>query len=67
LAANQKHRQGAPFSKFNIKGSLMKHSIVDRIRLFTALAGMVLAFAGLAHAGAVRTQRSQKAEKAKTA
>ena len=45
----------------------MKHSIVDRIRLFTALAGMVLAFAGLAHAGAVRTQRSQKAEKAKTA
>jgi hypothetical protein len=43
----------------------MKHSIVDRIRFFTALAGIVFAFAGLAHAGAVRTQRSQKAERAK--
>ena len=43
----------------------MKHSIVDRIRFFTALAGIVFAFAGLAHAGAVGTQCSQKAERAK--
>ena len=43
----------------------MQHSIVNRIRLFTALAGIVLAFAGFAHAGAVGTQRSQKAEKTK--
>ena len=43
----------------------MKHSIVDRIRFFTALAGIVFGFAGLAHAGAVGTQRSQKAERAK--
>jgi len=43
----------------------MKHNIVNRIRLFTALAGIVFAFAGFAHAGAVGTQRSQKAEKAK--
>jgi hypothetical protein len=43
----------------------MKHSIVNRMRLFTALSGVVLAFAGFAHAGSVDTQRSQKAEKAK--
>jgi hypothetical protein len=44
----------------------MKHSIVNRMPLFTALVGIVLALAGFAHAGAVRTQRPQKAEKAKT-
>jgi hypothetical protein len=43
----------------------MKHSVVNRMRLAAALAGIVLAFAGLAHAGAVGTQHSQKAEKAK--
>ena len=43
----------------------MKHSIVNRIALFTALASSVLAFAGFAHAGAVGTQPPQKAEKAK--
>jgi hypothetical protein len=43
----------------------MKHSIVNRIRLFTALAGIVLAFAGFAHAGPGGTQRSRKAERAK--
>jgi hypothetical protein len=43
----------------------MKHSIVNRMSLFTALAGIVLAFAGFAHAGAVGTERPQKAEKAK--
>jgi hypothetical protein len=43
----------------------MKHSIVNRMRLFTALTGVVLAFAGFAHAGSVGVQRSQKAEKAK--
>lgn len=43
----------------------MKNSIVNRLALFTALASSVLAFAGLAHAGAVGTQPSQKAEKAK--
>jgi hypothetical protein len=43
----------------------MKPRIINRTRLFTALAGVVLAFAGFAHAGAVGTQRSQKAEKAK--
>ena len=43
----------------------MKHNIVDGIRLSTALAGIVLAFTGFAHAGAGGTQRSQKAEKAK--
>ena len=42
----------------------MKHGI-NRIRLFTALTGIVLAFAGFAHAAALGTQRSQKAEKAK--
>ena len=35
------------------------------MRLFTALAGIVLAFAGFAHAGSIGTQHSQKAEKAK--
>jgi len=43
----------------------MKQSILNRMRIFTALAGVVLAFAGFVHAGYVRTQRSQKAEKAK--
>jgi hypothetical protein len=37
----------------------VKHSIVNRMSLSTAL-GMVLAFAGFAHAGAVGMQRSQK-------
>ena len=40
----------------------MKHSIVNRMSLFTAL-GMILAFAGFAHAGTVGMQRSQKAKK----
>jgi len=65
LAANQKHRQGARFSKFNNKEIVMEYSIVNRLRLFTALAAVVLAFAGFAHAGSVGTQPSQKAEKAK--
>jgi len=43
----------------------MEHSIFNRIRLFTALSGIVLAFAGFAHAAAVGTQLSQKAERAK--
>jgi phosphodiesterase/alkaline phosphatase D-like protein len=43
----------------------MKHSIVNRMPLFAALAGIVLALAGLAHAGAVGTQRPQKEQKAK--
>jgi len=40
----------------------VKHSIVNRMSLFTAL-GMILAFAGFAHAGTVGMQRSQKAKK----
>jgi hypothetical protein len=43
----------------------MKQSILNRMRIFTALAGVVLAFTGFVHAGSVGTQRSQKAEKAK--
>jgi hypothetical protein len=43
----------------------MKHNIVNRMALFTALAGIILALAGLAHAGTVGTQRSQKPQKAK--
>jgi hypothetical protein len=43
----------------------MKQSTLNRMRIFTALAGVVLAFAGFVHAGSVGTQRSQKAEKAK--
>jgi hypothetical protein len=43
----------------------MKHSIVNRMSVFTALAGIVLAFAGVAHAGAVSTSRSEKPQKAK--
>ena len=43
----------------------MKHSIVHRIALFTALASNVVTFTGFGHAGAVGTQPSQKAEKAK--
>jgi hypothetical protein len=43
----------------------MKHSIVNRIALLTALAGIVLAFARFADAGAVGTQPSQKAENGK--
>jgi hypothetical protein len=43
----------------------MKYSIVNRVSLFTALAGIVLQFAGLAHASSVGTPSSQKAEKAK--
>src|SRR5262252_7489516 len=43
----------------------MTHSIVNGSRPFIALSGIVLAFAGFAHAGSVGTQPSQKAEKAK--
>ena len=43
----------------------MKHGILNRAHLFTALAGMVLALSGFAHAAGVGTQRSQKPEKAK--
>jgi hypothetical protein len=43
----------------------MKHSMVNRIPLATAIAGIILAFAGLAHAGAVSTARSEKPQKAK--
>ena len=43
----------------------MTPSIVNRSRLFVALAGIVLTFAGFAHAGSSGTPRSQKAEKAK--
>ena len=43
----------------------MKHSIVNRVRIVTALSGIVFAFAGFAHAGSVGTQGSQKAEKAR--
>jgi len=39
--------------------------IVNRVSLFTTLAGIVLAFAGFAHASSVDTPSSQKAEKAK--
>jgi hypothetical protein len=48
-----------------LRRSLMKQSILNRMRIFTALAGVVLAFAGFVHAASVGTQRSQKAEKAK--
>ena len=41
----------------------MTHSMVNRSRLFIALSGMVLAFAGFAHAGSVDTPRSAKAKK----
>ena len=43
----------------------MKHSIVNRMPLFTALAGIILALAGFAHAGAIGTSRSEKPQKAK--
>jgi hypothetical protein len=43
----------------------VKHCIVNRIPLLTALAGIILAFAGLAHAGAVSTARSEKPQKSK--
>jgi len=43
----------------------MTHSIVNRSRPFIALSGIVLAFAGFAHAGSVGTPRSLKVEKAK--
>ena len=43
----------------------MKHRIANRIPLATALAGIILAFAGIAHAGAVSTARSEKPQKAK--
>ena len=39
----------------------MKQSILNRACVFTALAGVVLAFAGFARAGSVGTRRSQKA------
>jgi hypothetical protein len=41
----------------------MEHSIVNRLRLFTALAGIVVAFAGFAHAGLAGTQKAEKAKK----
>lgn len=43
----------------------MKHRIVNRMPLAAALAGIILAFAGVAHAGAVSTARSEKLQKAK--
>ena len=43
----------------------MKHSIVNRIPFLKAVAGIILALAGLAHAGVVGMERPQKAEKAK--
>lgn len=43
----------------------MTHSVVNRIRPFTALAGIVLAFAGFVYAGSVGATRSQKVEKSK--
>jgi len=43
----------------------MTHSIVNGSRPFIALSGIVLAFAGFAHAGSVGTLRSLKVEKAK--
>lgn len=43
----------------------MNQSIFNRMRLFTALAGIVLAFGGFAQAGSIGAQHSQKAEKAK--
>jgi hypothetical protein len=39
--------------------------MVNRIPLATAIAGIILAFAGLAHAGAVSTAHSEKPQKAK--
>src|SRR5438045_1802575 len=42
----------------------MKH-IVNRMFLFAAVTVMVLAVSSLAQAGAIRTERPQKAEKAK--
>ena len=43
----------------------MKDRIINRIRLFTALSGIVLALAGFAQAGVPGTQDSQKAAKTK--
>lgn len=43
----------------------MKHSIVNRTRVFTAVVAIMLAFAGLAHAGVVSKEQPKKAEKAK--
>ena len=43
----------------------MNENIAIRMRLFTAVAGIILAFAGFADAGSVGTQRFQKPEKAK--
>jgi hypothetical protein len=43
----------------------MKHSMFNRIPLATAIAGIILAFAGLAHAAAVSTATSEKPQKAK--
>ena len=43
----------------------MKHSIISRMLFRTAVAGVVLAVAGFAHAGAVGTQREHNPEKAK--
>lgn len=43
----------------------MKRSTFNGMRPFTAMAGIVLAFAGFAHAGSIGTDHSQKAEKAK--
>ena len=43
----------------------MKHSIVNRTRVFTAVVAIMLGFAGLAHAGVVGKEQPKKAEKAK--
>ena len=43
----------------------MKHSAFTGMRPFTAMAGIVLAFARFAHAGSIGTDHSQKAEKVK--
>lgn len=43
----------------------MKHSAFTGMRPFTAMAGIVLAFARFAHAGSISTDHSQKAERSK--
>jgi hypothetical protein len=48
-----------------LRRSFMEHSIVNRMRLATALTGIVLAFAAFVRAGAVGTSASQKPQKAK--
>jgi hypothetical protein len=58
--------KGARVSTIQHQGErFMKHSIVNRMPFLTAVAGIVLALAGFAHAGVVGTERPHKAEKAK--